>query len=288
MPNTILLKGRGVQKERAAGGTITPGHLVTLNSSNQVVVHNSAGGNVIPAFALENEDIGNDLNVNYTSAEQVRYILPERGAEIYGLVPANAAAIVIGDLLASNGDGTVKKLTSQTQPDQDGLYDIATLLLSVTAEKFKTTTTALYKLGGAQYSKGATDNLTFSAGHIVSANKFGVILIQINAAGTISTKVPGATQSYNDAPSALAALPAVDAGNVALGYIAIANNAGDWTANTDDMTNGSDLTTATFVDAAEVALTPTAVVQEGIVGRALVAIDNAAVGTPARITLEVL
>ena len=31
-------------------------------------------------------------------------------------------------------------------------------------------------------------------------------------------------------------------------YLAIANNAGDWVANTDDLTNRSDLTTATFVD----------------------------------------
>ena len=80
------------------------------------------------------------------------------------------------------------------------------------------------------------------------------VLVQINAAGTISTKVPASPQAYNSAPLALAALPSADAGNIALGYIAIANNAGDWTANTDDLTDGSDLTTATFVDATEVAL----------------------------------
>jgi hypothetical protein len=69
-------------------------------------------------------------------------------------------------------------------------------------------------------------------------------------AGVISTKIPGATQTttmaYDTAALALAALPAVTAGNVAIGYIEIANNAGTWTANTDDMTAASDVTSATF------------------------------------------
>jgi hypothetical protein len=129
-----------------------------------------------------------------------------------------------------------------------GLLAIGTLAIDATAEKFKTTTTAYSRIGGIQYSKAAATAIVFSAGHVISASKFGVILIQVNAAGTVSTKVPGATQAYNTAPLALAALPAADAGNVALGYIAIAAKAATWTANTDDLTNGSDLTTASFVD----------------------------------------
>lgn len=130
----------------------------------------------------------------------------------------------------------------------NGLLAIGTLAIHATPEQFKTTTTAYYRIGSIQYSKAATTALTFSTGHVVSASKFGVILVQINAAGTVSTKVPLATQAYNSAPLALAALPAADTGNVALGYIAIAAKAATWTANTDDLTDGSDLTTATFVD----------------------------------------
>lgn len=126
-----------------------------------------------------------------------------------------------------------------------------TLAIHSTPEQFKTTTTALYRVNNAQYSKTAATGLTFTAAHVVSASKFGVILVQVNAAGTVSTKVPGATQAYNTAALALAALPLPDAGNAAIGYIAIANNTGDWTANTDDLTNGSDVTTATFVDIEE-------------------------------------
>lgn len=130
----------------------------------------------------------------------------------------------------------------------DGLLAIATLAIDSTAEEFQTTTTAYYRIGGIQYSKAATADLTFSAAHVVSAAKFGVILVQINAAGTVSTKVPLATQAYDSAALALAALPSADANNVALGYIAIEAD-GEWTANTDDLTDASDVTTATFNDA---------------------------------------
>jgi hypothetical protein len=128
-----------------------------------------------------------------------------------------------------------------------------TLAVDAVPEKFKTTTTAIWRRGGIQFSKAAQTAIVFTAAHPVTASKFGIILVQVTDAGVVSTKIPGATQTtamaYNTAPLALAALPAVDANNTALGYIAIAAKAALWTANTDDLTNGSDLTTATFVNA---------------------------------------
>jgi hypothetical protein len=151
--------------------------------------------------------------------------------------------------------GTDGMMVATTPSLSDALLVDGNLAISgVAAEKFKTTQTAAYLVNGISKTKAATDSLTFTAAHVITASKFGVILVQINAAGTVSTKVPASPQAYNDAPTALAALPAVDAGNVALGYIAIENNAGDWTANTDDMTDGSDLTTAAFTDATETAI----------------------------------
>lgn len=131
----------------------------------------------------------------------------------------------------------------------DGVLQHGTLAIDAVPEKFKTTTILYWRRNGIQFTKAATTALVFTAAHVVSASKFGVILVQITDAGVISTKVPGATQAYNSAPLALAALPAADANNTAIGHIAIANNTGAWTANTDDLTDGSDLTTATFVDA---------------------------------------
>jgi hypothetical protein len=152
---------------------------------------------------------------------------------------------------ADSGKAIVGIFVIQADRATAGLVVDGNLAISATAEKFKTTQTARYSISSVVYELEATDLLTFTAAHVVAASKFGVILVQVNAAGTVSTRVPGATQSYNDAPTALAALPAADAGNVALGYIAIAADAGGWTANTDDMTNASDLTTASFNDATE-------------------------------------
>jgi len=155
------------------------------------------------------------------------------------------ATAVINELQAS--------LAATQTAIANGLLSHGTLAISATAEKFKTTTASAVRIGGVPYVKAATDLLTFTAAHVISATKFGVILIQQNAAGTIGTKVPSATQAYATAPLALAALPSADTGYVALGYIAIEAGVAAWTANTDDMTNASDLTTAAFTDATPLA-----------------------------------
>ena len=129
--------------------------------------------------------------------------------------------------------------------ETDGLRAIATLAISATAAKFKTTTVAAYKIAGVDYTKAATDLLVFSAAHVVTATKFGISLVQINAAGVISTKEPLATQAYADAPTALAALPAPDAGNIELGYITIAAGVADFTMNTTALTGVSGFVDAT-------------------------------------------
>lgn len=184
-----------------------------------------------------------------------------RGSDlaVRGHLRAYFAGDANGDTLAAVGpSGGVRNGTDgliTPRPDTaDALVVAGTLAVSATAEKFKTTTTAVYRIAGVTYTKAATDNLVFSAGHIVAATKYGVVLVQINAAGTVSTKVPGATQSYNTANLALAALPSPDAGNAALGYITLDNSGSDgsstgaWTANTDDLTDTGDITAAGFVD----------------------------------------
>lgn len=115
-----------------------------------------------------------------------------------------------------------------------------------------------YVVNGTVVEKAAATGITFTAAHVVTASKFGIVLLQMSDAGVVSTKTPGATQTtpmaYNSAALALAALPAVDAGKLAIGYIAIENNALDWTANTDDLTNGSDLATAAITTYAATAV----------------------------------
>ncbi|TFH34791.1 MAG: hypothetical protein E4G99_08775, partial [Anaerolineales bacterium] len=102
---TIWLKGDGLVKEANAGGVITPGHLVFIATDGDVEVHGTAASNAIPAFALEADFIGQGIDTDYALADRVQYLMPQRGAEIFALVAASAAAIVIGSYLESAGDG---------------------------------------------------------------------------------------------------------------------------------------------------------------------------------------
>lgn len=207
-----------------------------------------------PTFVIGAEG-GNVINVGIQLKDALDADLAVRGH-----VKAYLSDDANGDSLASAAPsggaviGTDGVLIPLTPALVNALLVDGALAIDAVAEKFKTTQTAAFLIGGVSHIKAPETALVFTAAHVITASKFGVILVQINAAGTISTKVPGSPQAYDDAPTALAALPAPDAGNVSLGYIAIENNAGDWTGNTDDLTNGSDVTTAAFNDSAETAI----------------------------------
>jgi hypothetical protein len=113
-PRTILLKGDPERMERVAGGTITPGALVKLNSSNQLVVHSTAGGNTNTIFALENELFGKGIDDNYSANDYVQAGEFDGDDHVLAYVAASAAAIVIGDQVESAGDGSVRIRSSGT------------------------------------------------------------------------------------------------------------------------------------------------------------------------------
>jgi hypothetical protein len=123
-----------------------------------------------------------------------------------------------------------------------------------------TTPDIYYRIGDAVYHKAAVTTQAFTAAHVVTALKWGAIRVQINAAGTISTRVVGSPQAYDSAAAALAACPAAAAGNVSIGVILINAGAGNWTANTDDLTPGSDLAAIQFLPVVPVALGTAALV----------------------------
>lgn len=113
LPKTILLKGDGIYKEKAAGVAITPGYLIERNATDEFIPHAGAALNAIPMFAKENDVIGKDIDTDYAIGDNVIAFMPQRGAEVYALVPAAAAAIVINDLLESAGDGTLRKVVDE-------------------------------------------------------------------------------------------------------------------------------------------------------------------------------
>ncbi len=176
-----------------------------------------------------------------------------RGGDINLLPKTTVGSVNLGN------SGTLSSIYALVDSMQaflaDGLLIDGTILISgVAAEKFKTTTTAYYTIDGVQYSDAAADNLTFTAAYTINTGAaagifYGIFLVQVNGAGTVSTLAPGADQVYTTSALALAALPDAAADNVQLGYIIVgATTDVDWVANTDDMTDASDCTTATFTD----------------------------------------
>lgn len=113
----VYLKGApGVRMEAKANGAITPGHLLLLDSSRRVVVHNVAGGLQSKLIALENAMVGKDLTQAYASGDFTYCTFAQPGDELNMLVAAAAPAIVVGDQLESAGDGTLRKASLATVP----------------------------------------------------------------------------------------------------------------------------------------------------------------------------
>lgn len=116
--NTVLLRTYcgGMRKERLAGGTITPGHLLQLGSANTVVVHANATKHAQKMFALEDELQGKGLTDNYSSGAPVQYNVCLPGEEVNALIKASEN-IAIGDKLESAGDGTLQKMVLSSADD---------------------------------------------------------------------------------------------------------------------------------------------------------------------------
>ena len=142
---------------------------------------------------------------------------------------------------------------SHTDADADtGMVTNPTLAIGSTPERFANAAFN-YLIANITYSKTVNAvGTVFSAAHVIgdgASALWGVVKVYINAAGSWLTEVPRSPQIYATAALALAAANAmyVRGGYVLVGQILINSDTTTWTANTDDLTNGSDLTTATFI-----------------------------------------
>lgn len=112
-PKRISIKGAPRQEESTAAGTITPGHLIMLDSANKVVVHATEGGFAEKAFAKEDALQGKVIADDYSSGDLVTYDLCKSGDEEYVWLKAGES-VVPGDKLISAGDGTLIQDSSAT------------------------------------------------------------------------------------------------------------------------------------------------------------------------------
>lgn len=109
--NTIKAKCyNNVQLEKVAVGAITPGMILEIDSAGEVQAHSTAGGNVMPYVALEDELQGNGISDDYAADDQVQVLVAQRGDEINAIL-TTSQTIAVGDLLESAGDGTLQKHT---------------------------------------------------------------------------------------------------------------------------------------------------------------------------------
>jgi len=115
VPKRIHLLGSGRHEEAVAAGAIRPGDLLKTNSDGEVVVHASAGGYAERNFALEDALQGNGIDDNYAADDLVSIVNGAPGDVIYAWL-SWGENVAIGDLLVSNGDGALKKLTSTDKP----------------------------------------------------------------------------------------------------------------------------------------------------------------------------
>ena len=131
--NTIKIKKYSdVIEEFAAGGAITPGHLIAVNSAGAVVVHATAGGNVLPMFALEDELQGKGIDDAYASGDQVQCWIPYRGDIVYALLE-DGQSVAIGDFLGSTGSGTLQVLTEESAGPVEVIVGVATEAVDLSA-----------------------------------------------------------------------------------------------------------------------------------------------------------
>lgn len=132
---TISLIGDGaIQKEAYASGSITPGDLIEKISSGSVRAHGSAGCDAQRMFAMEDENQGKEIGTAYSSGNLVVYKVFQRGNEVYARLAASQT-IAVGDMLESNGDGTLRKHAS----DSAGVVEYPEGIVGVAQEAVTTT-----------------------------------------------------------------------------------------------------------------------------------------------------
>lgn len=138
------------------------------------------------------------------------------------------------------------------------LLGLPLLAIDAVDQKFKTTND-FYSIGaatpGVLVKKAAATAIVFGTNFTVNTAQaaplvWGAVLVMLGADGTtVTTKVVSADQVYANEAAAIAALPAADAGKIAIGYITIQNKANaKWTANTDGLDAGAEANAVNFYD----------------------------------------
>lgn len=103
----IALRGEPIVDEQvAAASAITPGHLIEFDAAGAFQPHATAGGAAGTWFALERDEAGREINVDYAAGDRVKAGFFHAGMRVNALV-ASGQNLAAGDELNSAGDGTL-------------------------------------------------------------------------------------------------------------------------------------------------------------------------------------
>ena len=233
----------------AAASTVKPGELVEVLAAGTIQEHSTAGAIAPARFALTNLANGETIDDAYAVGALARYATFQPGQRVNAFLPANAAAIVIGDKLSSNGDGTLRKATS-------------------------TDTKASLFVDGAAANGGVTYTSKLDGDH---GNDIQIIQLD---AGTGAVTVDGLVITVtpdtgaNTATDVVAQIVADGGANSLVTAVAEGSGAGEpGTVTVTNLAGGLDAETGS---------------DEAIVAEAIEAVDNSAGGSPVRLQVEIV
>ena len=133
-------------------------------------------------------------------------------------------------------------LTALNLVNKTVCFSTAGLAEGTASGTFQIATAITYSIDGTRYTKGATDDIAFTAAAVQATDTNCIYLICLDTAGTATT-VKGTAV----AAAAKAAIPAPTAGTCPIGFVHIATaSAATFTAGTTDLAAAN--VTDTFVD----------------------------------------
>ena len=119
-PDTILIRVNDRHSDRphyeySAGGAITPGHFVQLDSDGDVTVHGTAAGASTKWIAVENQWLPasstSPIDTAYASADILNVVRLQPGDEVYAWLE-DEANVAVGATLESDGAGGLQAVTT--------------------------------------------------------------------------------------------------------------------------------------------------------------------------------
>jgi len=123
-----------IEEIKSTAVAITPGMLLERDSTaGYVKAHATAGGNVVPMFALEDELQGKEITDNYAVSTMIQVWIPRRGDKVYAIL-ADSNEVSIGDFLESAGNGFLQKHSVDTASSQEAFTSYTNQIVAIALE----------------------------------------------------------------------------------------------------------------------------------------------------------